>query len=362
VGNLRARLRCHRGDWTAELSARRSCPRCGATLEVAYEGSWPAWEGSGLWRYRSWLPAAEPCTLGEGGTPLVRSASGAWLKDEGANPTRSFKDRPVAVATAMAIVLGAEGLLCASTGNTAVSVAAYGAAAGLPVECLVPEGTPASKLRAVTDAGARLVEVPGTYSDAHARAGALAGARGWADLTTTYVNPFMLEGDKTVGLELFEQLGRLPEAVLVPVGAGPLLAGIAKGFAELRAAGLATGEPRLFAVQAAGCAPIVRAFEEDAPVRPWGRPDTRAGGIADPLEGYAADGDRTLAAVRASGGAAVAVSDEEMDRAAEDLARDDGLHVELSAAAAVAGHRRLLAGGRLTTADETVLVLTASER
>ena len=360
---MRAYLRCHRCEWVGAVSSRVACGRCGATLEVGFAGPWPEWEGAGLWRYRDWLPVAgSGVTLGEGGTPLVRSRA-YFLKDEGANPTRSFKDRPVAVATAMALELGAAGLLCASTGNTAVSVAAYGAHAGLPVECLVPDGTPADKLEPIAAAGARLRPVAGTYSDAHAEARVLAERTGWANLTTTYVNPFMLEGDKTLGLELFEQLGRAPDAVVVPVGAGPLLAGIGKAFAELRAAGRSTGAgPRLFAVQAAGCAPIARAFAEDAPVRAWERPDTAAGAIADPLAGYVADGDRTLAAVRASGGAAIAVGDEEMAEAARELASADGIAVELSAAAALAGWRRLREQGRIAADDVTVLVLTAADR
>src|SRR5687767_4381425 len=152
---MRAFLRCHRCDWVGDLSGRQVCARCGGTLEVGYAGPWPGWEseGAGLWRYRGWLPVAgEGVTLGEGGTPLRPSRAfggSVYLKDEGANPTRSFKDRPVAVATAMAIELEAPGLICASTGNTAVSVAAYGAHAGLPVECLVPEGTPPDKLEPI---------------------------------------------------------------------------------------------------------------------------------------------------------------------------------------------------------------------
>jgi threonine synthase len=365
---MRAHLRCHRCDWVGELSSRQACERCGATLEVGYDGPWSDWaDGAGVWRYRGWLPVAgDGVTLGEGGTPLVPSRAlgpSVLLKDEGENPTRSFKDRPVAVATAMALELGAAGLLCASTGNTAVSVAAYGAHVGLPVQCLVPDGTPRDKLEPIAAAGARLRPVTGTYSDAHRQARELAERTGWANLTTTYVNPFMLEGDKTLGLELFEQLGRAPDAVVVPVGAGPLLAGIFKAFAELRAAGRWTGDgPRLFAVQAAGCAPIARAFEEGAPVRAWERPDTTAGAIADPLAGYVADGDRTLAAVRASGGAAIAVDDDELTQAARDLADADGIAVELSAAAAAAGWRRLRAQGRIAAEDVTVLVLTAADR
>jgi threonine synthase len=309
----------------------------------------------------------EAVTLGEGGTPLLAAtrlepAGTLLLKNEAANPTLSFKDRGVSVAATMARERGALGFVAASTGNTAVSVAAYGAKAGMPVACLVPEGTPAGKLRMVTAAGARLLRVAGTYSDAHALARAIADRSGWANLTTTYVNPDMLEGNKTVGLEIFDQLGdRAPDTVVVPVGAGPLLSGIAMAFDDLVSEGRIDGPPpRLVAVQAQGCAPIARAFAEGAAVRPWNdRPvQTAAGSIADPLDGYAQDGDRTLAAVRATGGAAIAVDDDAIARARNDLAREEGLVVELGAAAALAGYRRLIEDGLLGVGDRTVLVLT----
>ncbi len=198
-------------------------------------------------------------TLGEGGTPLLRAgrlgpSRGLLLKNETVNPTASFKDRPVAVAATVARELDLSGLLCASTGNTGVAVASYAARAGLPAACVVPESTPPAKLQQIEAVGARIVRVRGDYSDAHALALAAAEEHGWANLTSTYVNPYMLEGDKTVAYEVFEQLGRrVPDWVLVPVGAGPLLSAIHKGFGELGATG-ETG-PRMVAVQAAGCAP-----------------------------------------------------------------------------------------------------------
>lgn len=296
-------------------------------------------------------------TLGEGGTPLVELAVDPGVrvlaKLELANPTLSFKDRPVAVAATVAGELGAAGLLCASTGNTAVAVASYAARAGLPSVCLVPEGTPPAKLALAVAAGAAVLPVRGSYSDAHALGRALAAESGWANLTSTYLNPFMLEGDKTLAFELVEQLGgTAPDAVVVPVGAGPLLGGVAQGLAE-------TGvRAHLHAVQAAGCAPIARAFAEDAPVAPWPEPAaTAAGSIADPLDGYADDGQRTLDAVRASGGAAVAAGDDELRAAARDLARM-GLSVELGAAAALAGLRVLRRDGRVPDGATVVLVLT----
>lgn len=365
-----ARLACHRCSWHGEISNLYACPWCGASLLVAYEGTYEPPVGAvveRMWRYRRFLPVTEetePVTLGEGGTPLLRArrldpSGGLRLKNETTNPTASFKDRPVAVAATVARELGLSGLVCASTGNTGVAVAAYAARAGIPAACVVPEATPAAKLLQIEAVGARIVRVRGNYSDAHALARAAAESYGWANLTSTYVNPYMLEGDKTVAFEIFEQLGgRAPDWVLVPVGAGPLLAAIHKGFEELGA----TGEsgPRMVAVQAAGCAPIVRAFEDGAAeVRDWEhRVETAASSIADPLRGYPEDGTRTLSVVRKSRGIALAVSESETHQGMADLARSEGLFVEPGAAVAVAAYRRLTAQNAINEGESTVLVLT----
>ncbi len=370
--SVATQLACHRCSWRAELSNRYSCPACEGSLEVAYTSIPAKWDGRqrGIWRYRDALPLlpdTDPVTLGEGDTPLLcarrlEDSGELLLKNETVNPTASFKDRPVAVATTMARELGLEGVVCASTGNTAVAVAAYAAQGGLPAVCLVPQGTPAAKLAQVEAAGARVVRVRGNYSDAHFLARAAAEQYGWANLTSTYVNPYMLEGDKTVAYELYEQLdGRVPDRVIVPVGAGPLLAAIHKGFEELRRAGLVKGEgPEMVAVQAAGCLPIVRAFEQaEEEVRPWQEPvDTKASSIADPLRGYPEDGTRTLSVVQRSGGVAVAVTDAEIHASMVDLARSEGLFVEPGAAAAVAAYRSLAARELLQRGERSVLVLT----
>ncbi|MCA1688614.1 MAG: threonine synthase [Actinobacteria bacterium] len=345
---VEASLACHRCSWRGQISNLYACPACDSSLLVAYAGTYEPSDSTGdqgIWRYRSFLPvAADPVTLGEGATPLLEArrldpSGGLMLKNETVNPTGSFKDRPVAVAATVARELGLSGLLCASTGNTGVAVAAYAARAGLPAVCVVPETTPAAKMLQIEAVGARIVRVRGNYSDAYELARAAAEDYGWANLTSTYVNPYMLEGDKTVAFELFEQLGeRVPDWVLVPVGAGPLLAAIHKGFEELGVSG-----PRMVAVQAAGCAPVVRAFEAGAEeVREWEHSvETSASSIADPLRGYPEDGTRTLSVVRESGGEAVAVSEEETRQATIDLARSEGLLVEPGAAVAVGAHGKL---------------------
>jgi threonine synthase len=369
----RAGLACSRCDWRGELANVYACPACGDSLTVLPPPrvdvmNWTG-EGEGLWRYRQLLPVSPfvaPVSLGEGGTPLIlaRHIGGGqlFLKNETVNPTGSFKDRPVAVATTVAIEFGLPGLICASTGNTAVSVAAYGARAGLPAICVVPHTAPSAKLAQIVATGGSVVRVRGTYSDAYALAREGAGRSGWANLTTTYVNPYMLEGDKTIAFELWEQLGgRAPDWVFVPVGAGPLLAAVAKGFAELRDLGILNGEvPKMVAVQAAGCAPIAAAFDAGRErVEQWGEAiATGASSIADPLHGYAADGTRTLAAVRASRGAAVAVPEEAIYDGMLRLARREGLFVEPGSAAVVPAYEQMVASGRVRPDETAVLLLT----
>jgi len=339
---------------------------CGSSLLVAYAVTYEPPNGKvdeGVWRYRRFLPVSadtKPVTLGEGSTPTLQARrldpSGALLlKNETVNPTGSFKDRPVAVAATVARELGLSGLVCASTGNTGVAVAAYAARAGLPAACVVPETTPAAKTAQIGAVGARIVRVRGNYSDAYALARA-AESYGWANLTSTYINPYMLEGDKTVAYEIFEQLGeRIPDWVVVPVGAGPLLAAIHKGFEELGVSG-----PRMVAAQAAACAPVVSAFESGAKeVSEWEHSvETAASSIADPLRGYPEDGTRTLSVVRQSGGTAIAVSEGETREATIDLARSEGLLVEPGAAVAVAAYRKLAAQAVISRGERAVVVLT----
>jgi threonine synthase len=367
TATVEASLACYRCSWRGEISNLYSCPACGSSLLVTFAGTYEpsnATADEAIWQYRGFLPVpadAEPVTLGEGDTPLLQArrlnpSGGLLLKNETVNPTGSFKDRPVAVAATVARVLGLSGLICASTGNTGVAVAAYAARAGLPAACVVPETTPAAKMIQIEAVGASIVRVRGNYSDAYALARAAAESYGWANLTSTYVNPYMLEGDKTVAYELFKQLGeRVPDWVLVPVGAGPLLAAIHKGFKELGVPG-----PRMVGVQAAGCAPVVRAFESGTKeVHEWEDSlQTTASSIADPLRGYPEDGTRTLSVVRESGGKAVAVSEEETRQATLDLARSEGLLVESGTAVAVAAYRKLVARELIHPGETTVIVLT----
>ncbi|MCX7806738.1 MAG: threonine synthase [Planctomycetota bacterium] len=357
------------------------CERCGGTLEA--RGKWDAaalkdavaganrcGDRRGAWRYREMLPVsdrADPVTMGEGGTPLLRAGRLAetlghdrvYLKNETVNPTLSFKDRPMSVAATKAVGSGLAGIVAASTGNTGVSAAAYAAKAGLPCSIYVPAGTPSEKTRLIEIYGAKIERVAGNFSDAWRRALEDARREGLFNVTSTYLNPYACEGDKTVAYEIFADLGEVPDWVAIPVGAGPLLWYCLKGFRELVEAGIADRLPRMAAVQAEGCAPIAKAWEAGADeVEPWGEPATAAGGIADPLAGYPRDGTRTLRAVRESGGVALRIPERDIPEYVALLARTEAVCAEPASAIAVAAARKLRESGRLRPGETFVAVIT----
>lgn len=301
-------------------------------------------------------------TLEEGDTPALEDqrladelgVRGLVVKDEARNPTGTFKDRCLAVAASVALDCAAPGIVCASTGNAGASTAAYAARAGLPAVIIVPERTPPSKLAQARAYGAEVLPVKGGYSDAWALAVVAAEQLGYVNATTTFISPYSAEGSRSVAYELHEQLGEAPDWIAVPIGAGALLAGIHDAYWELVDAGLADRAPRMLAVQPAGCAPIVRAWETEAEkVSAWDEPDTLVGSLADPLRGYEREGDVCLDAVRASEGAGVAVPDEETLAAIRRLGAA-GVFAEPGGAIGLAGVTRAVAGG-LIAADETVV-------
>jgi len=287
----------------------------------------------GFWRYAELLPvrrAENRVALGEVTTPLLRlsrCAGGArslWVKDEGRLPTGSFKARGLALGVSMARELGLEHLAMPSNGNAGAALAAYAARAGLESTVFCPADTPEINIRETALSGARVHRVDGLINDCGRLVREGAAEHGWFD-TATLREPYRIEGKKTMGVELAEQLGwRLPEAIFYPTGGGTGLIGMWKAFDELEHMGwIGAQRPRMFAVQSQGCAPIVRAFEAgDSRARPWENARTVAAGIRVP----AAIGDfLILRAVRASGGAALAVSDDAIIEARHRVARDEGL-------------------------------------
>ena len=325
-----------------------------------------------MWRYHEVLPAPEEgaiVTLGEGMTPLlVCERLGAALgfagarvlvKDEGQNPTGSFKARGMSAAVTRARLLGAKALAAPSAGNAAAALAAYAARAGLSAFLFMPQDAQESAKVQVAASGAALYLVQGLIHDAGAIVAALKEERGWFDVATLK-EPYRVEGKKTMGYELAEQLDwRLPDALIYPAGGGTGIVGMWKAFEELEALGwIDSRRPKMMVVQAEGCAPLVRAFHAGTETAElWQDAQTIAGGLRVP----AAIGDfLILRAVRASGGTALTVSDDEMLESARLLASTEGIFAGPEGAAPLAAYRKLLVDGTLKPEDEVVLFNTGS--
>jgi threonine synthase len=323
-----------------------------------------------MWRYREWLPLADgdaPVTLGEGGTPLLPVPRVAalhgfrdlWVKEEGANPTGSFKARGLAAAVTRATLAGAGAFVVPTAGNAGVALAAYAARVGARARVYAPASTPATILAQIRSFGGDLVLVDGHIGDCGKAARTYAAETGAVDVSTLR-EPYRIEGKKTLGIELAEQLEwRLPHAIVYPTGGGTGLIGMWKAFGELAAAGWVSGKlPRMYSVQAEGCAPIVRAFETGADAcDPWQAPWTIAAGLRVPR----ALGDRLiLRALRESGGGAVAVSDAQLTAAARDLQTVEGIDAAPEGGAALAGAVALKARGQLGPEERIVIFNTGA--
>jgi threonine synthase len=352
---------------------------CGSPLFARYE-----WQDlnkqnllsrTDLWRYAPLLPLAETeiRSRGEGGTPLHRlkrigsggrvsrlRLAGLYVKDEGRNPTNTFKARGMAVAVPMAQALGAAALVVPTAGNAGAALAAYAATYGVRAIVLMANDGPEDAAREAVAYGAQVLRVEGDIAEAGRIAAELAQATGAFNVATLR-EPYRVEGKKTMLLEIWEALGGYPDWILFPTGGGTGVAGIWKALQELRELGWEDGPwPRLGIVQAEGCAPLVRAWKEgkDRAVR-WTEPRTAAAGLRVP----ATLADRiVLQAIRETRGTAVAVSDEAMRVSAQNLAIFEGISACLEGAATLAGLRRLFDEGVITPDDRVVLVNTGSGR
>jgi threonine synthase len=323
-----------------------------------------------LWRYAEVLPVRDPAarlSLGEGWTPLLDAPRIATrlgvrrvlIKEEGQNPTGSFKARGLCLAVARALELGARELALPSAGNAGSAAAAYGAAAGLPVHVVVPSDTPAPILEEIAALGADLQLLDGLISDCAKVVAEGVREHGWFDLSTLK-EPYRVEGKKTMGYELFEQLGgRLPDAILYPTGGGTGLIGMWKAFDEMERLGwIGPERPKMFTVQAAGCAPMVRAWEQGLDhAETWQGATTYASGLRVP----GAVGDfLILAALRESGGGAVAVADHQMAEWVSHIGADTGVFAAPEGGATAAAVPTLLERGSISPEDEVVLFNTGS--
>jgi threonine synthase len=357
------------GETYAPFDEIRYTSDAGALLEVRYAEppTFDDFEGRGVWRYAAALPFDQGVSLPEGDTPLHRvprleesvGVETLRIKHEGMNPTGSFKDRGMTVGVRVAERLGVGRLACASTGNTSAALAAYGARAGMETLVLLPAGkVAAGKIAQAALHDARILEVDGNFDACLDIVQELA-SRGEVYLLNS-LNPFRLEGQKTIGLEILEgfrdDYGRFPDRIVLPVGNAGNTAALYKCFRELVQSGELAPEqvPKLTGVQAEGAAPMVEAIENDAEgIRRWEEVETKATAIRI---GNPVNAPKALPGIRQTGGTAVAVSDGEITAAQRDLARE-GVGVEPASAASVAGLRKLRDRGAVD-ADEDVVCLT----
>ena len=345
------------------------CDGCHAPLEAVCGALKAEIEGRGsiLMRFKAFCPfdeVSEDMSLGEGGTPLIRSSvvGGQWgldclyFKDETQNPTWSFKDRGTFCGIQHAIFLGYERIGTVSTGNMAASVAAYGARAGLETFILVSAGIPAEKIRPIAVYGPHLIRVEGDYHELYE--GSLRAGERYGIYFINSDAPFRVEGSKTIAFEICEQMDfQAPDYVIIPVSSGGNFRGILKGFEEFKSVGLVDAVPKFIAVQAEGCAPIAEAFEEGREkVERIRNPKTIAHAIENP---YPPSGNQVLRKLRENGGLALAVSDEEILEAQRQLAQE-GIFGQPAACAPLAAAKRLVNNGYVKPEDRTVLIITGA--
>ena len=349
---------------------RYTCDDCDGLLEVRYDDlpTWEEFAGTGVWRYAAALPFDEGVSLPEGATqlhdvPRLESDIGVdrlRVKHEGMNPTGSFKDRGMTVGVRVAKEVGVDRLACASTGNTSAALAAYGARGGIETLVLLPRGkVAAGKVAQASLHGARILEVDGNFDTCLDIVQDLA-RQGKVYLLNS-LNPFRLEGQKTIGLEILEQFrdeeGSYPDRIVLPVGNAGNTAALYKCFRELQESGaLAPAEvPALTGVQAAGAAPMVEAIQEGTEdTRRWEEVETRATAIRI---GNPVNAPKALPGIRETGGTAVAVSEEAITRAQRDLA-EEGVGVEPASACSVAGLRKLREQGVVGAGEQVVCLTT----
>jgi threonine synthase len=355
------------------------CTKCVSPLEARYDlgkarqtldPEGVAARPRGLWRWAELLPVrgdAFRLTLGEGDTALLSAerlgaaldCQNLFIKDESSNPTGSFKARGLVLAVARAVELGLTEFVIPTAGNAGGALAAYAARAQVRAHIFMPKDAPAANQAEVSAFGADLVLVDGLISDAGRMAAAHAKEHGWFDVST-FKEPYRLEGKKTMGLELAEQFNwDLPDVIIYPTGGGTGLVGMWKAFAELEALGwIGSKRPRMVSVQADGCAPIVRAFEQGSErAEFWDGAQTIAAGLRVP--GPFADR-LILRALRESNGIAIAVSDESIGACQAELARSTGIFAAPEGAATLAALKRLLATGWVKPGERVVLFNTGT--
>ena len=366
--------RCHQS--VAADTPQTLCPHCAGVLYVRYDLSSAKGTAvrdrisseastapsAGMWRYRAVLPFVEPVTLGEGWTPMLQSKRNrnVHVKEEGANPTGTFKARGLALAVTMARHYGLTKLAVPSAGNAAGALAAYAAAAGMEAHIFMPKDVPIANHMESIAYGAKVTLVDGLISDCARIVNERKQAEGWFDISSLK-EPFRVEGKKTMGYELVEQLGwQYPDAVFYPTGGGVGLIGMWKAFEEMEQLGwVAPGKrPKMIAVQSSGCAPIARAFDEGKPSsEAWQNASTFASGLRVPK----AYGDTIILDIcRSSSGISLAIPDDVIFQSLLDWSRNEGILLSPEGAASTAAYDHLLGTGYLKSTDRCVLFNTGA--
>ena len=352
-----------------------NCTKCNDLLEVQYDldeianNLNPKWRGHPLsvWKYKDFLPIdsnADRITLNEGGTRLHHSQKLAsfigidklYIKNEGDNPTASFKDRGMPVSVTKAKQLGAKTIICASTGNTSASLAAYGARGGLKRIVLIPSGKVAyGKLSQAMICGAKVIQIDGNFDQCLEVVMEISNKSDNIYLVNS-INPFRIEGQKTILFEIFEQLGHIPDWIIVPVGNAGNISSIWKGLNEFYQLGIINKFPKLIGVQAEGSAPIAEAFSKGVmKVRNIEKPETLATAIRI---GAPASWKKALRAIYDSNGLAETVSDKEILEGQMNLAKLEGLFIEPASASPLAALKKLLRKGIISSDEEVVCIAT----
>ncbi|HKW75093.1 MAG TPA: threonine synthase [Terriglobales bacterium] len=366
-----AYLECTKcGDHLSGEQPQTICPKDGGSLYVRFDlaaikskFTRDALRGrpATMWRYREVLPGENPVTLGEGFTPMLpsRENNNVYIKDEGLNPTGSFKARGLCAAVTMARQYGLKKLAVPSAGNAASALAAYCAAAGIEAHIFMPKDVPLANLVECKSYGAHVTLVDGLISDCARIVGERKQSEGWFDVSTTK-EPFRVEGKKTMGYEVAEQLNwELPDAIFYPTGGGVGLIGMWKAFDEMeQLSWIGKKRPKMISVQAAGCAPVVKAWNQHrATAEVWPNAHTAAAGlrVPKPYADYI-----VLDILKQSGGAAVSVSDEEIFRSVKDWASKEGVFASPEGAACLGAYKMLVKDGVLKSSDKVVLFNTGS--
>jgi threonine synthase len=366
-----AYLECSKcGEHISAEQPQTICPKDGGSLYARFDldslkGKFTRESLCGrpatMWRYREVLPGDEPVTLGEGFTPMLpsRHSSNVYIKDEGLNPTGSFKARGLCAAVTMARQYGLKKLAVPSAGNAASALAAYCAAAGIEAHIFMPKDVPQANYVECKSYGANVTLVDGLISDCARIVNERKQAEGWFDVSTLK-EPFRVEGKKTMGYEVAEQLNwELPDAIFYPTGGGVGLIGMWKAFEEMEQLGwIGKQRPKMIGVQASGCAPVVKAWEQHKSVAEvWQNAHTLAAGlrVPKPYADYI-----ILDILKKSGGTAIAVSDEQIFAAVQEWASQDGVFAAPEGAASLAGYKILLQQKFLKPSDKVVLFNTGS--